>query len=160
MTAPALHPDLAPVAGLVGTWSGTGTGSYPTIDDFAYVEELTFTHVGKPFLAMVQRTRHAEAGTPMHQEMGYLRVPSPGVAELVVAQPTGLAELGVGTVEPGELVVRTDVQATPSAKEVSVVERRFSWDGDELRYELAMTAVGHPLTFHLAAVLHRMPPPS
>jgi hypothetical protein len=150
-----LHPDLVPLARLVGTWIGHGEGSYPTIDGFAYLEELTFTHVGKPFLTMVQRTRHPDSGLPMHTEVGYLRVPTPGVVELVVAQPTGLAEVGVGTVADGSLQVRTTVHATPSAKEVTAVERELRWDGDELRYRLAMAAVGHPLTHHLSATLAR-----
>jgi hypothetical protein len=150
-----LHVDLVPLADLVGTWTGRGQGSYPTIDGFDYLEELTFTHVGKPFLTMVQRTRHPDSGAPMHTEVGYLRVPAPGVVELVVAQPTGLAEVGVGTVSERSLRVRTTVHATPSAKEVSEVERELHWDGDQLRYRLAMAAVGQPLTHHLAAALTR-----
>ena len=93
MDTPAdLAPDLTPVASLIGTWKGEGAGSYPTIDDFVYSEEITFADVGKPFLHYVQKTR-GPSGAPMHTETGYLRIPGNGTAEFVLTQPTGQAEL-------------------------------------------------------------------
>lgn len=153
---PPLHPNLEPLAGLVGTWVGDGAGEYPTIDGFAYVETATFGHAGKPFLAYAQRTVAADDGRPLHVETGYLRAPEPGRYELVIAHPTGHLELADGELDAGTLrFASTSMVATATAKEVREVVRTFVLDGDELRYELAMAAVGQPLTHHLAATLRR-----
>lgn len=154
-----LHPGIAILAPLLGTWSGRGSGDYPTIDDFGYLEEVTFGHVGKPFLSYTQRTR-SQDGAPMHAESGYLRVPAAGRAELVLAQPSGVTEIDEGTVtaDGGTLVITltsTSVGLTSTAKEVLAVERSIRVDGDELNYTLLMGAMGLPLQHHLTATLHR-----
>jgi hypothetical protein len=157
----SLHPDVAVLAPLLGTWEGSGTGEYPTIDDFSYAESITFTHIGKPFVAYTQRTMHPDSGLPMHAESGYLRVPMPGSIEIVMAQPTGLAEIYEGAVVGGEDPLVIDVRSssigsTSTAKAVTVTERTISVTGDDLNYTFRMAAVGHPLTHHLSATLHRV----
>ncbi|MCV7344536.1 peroxynitrite isomerase [Mycolicibacterium rhodesiae] len=157
---PELHPDLAVLAPLLGTWTGTGTGEYPTIETFGYVEEIAIGHIGKPFLTYSQRTRAADDGRPLHAETGYLRVPSPGRIELVVAHPTGVTEIDEGTlsVTDNGLAIELDstsIGLTGSAKNVTALSRSFQLAGDELSYTVRMAAVGVPLTHHLAATLHR-----
>ena len=157
---PDLHPDVAVLAPLLGTWEGRGAGEYPTIDDFEYLESITFSHVGKPFVAYTQRTRHPDSGLPMHAECGYLRVPAPGTIEIVMAQPTGLAEIYQGAVvgDTGPLLIdvrSTSIGSTPTAKEVTATERTISVTGDELHYTFRMAAVGQSLQHHLSATLQR-----
>ena len=158
---PPLHPDIAVLAPLMGTWEGSGSGEYPTIDEFVYLESVTFTHVGKPFMAYTQRTRHPETGLPMHAESGYLRVPAPGSIEIVIAQPTGLAEIYEGAVVGGDVPLVIDVRSTSigstsSAKEVTATERTIAVTVDELHYTFRMAAVGQPVRHHLSATLHRV----
>jgi len=158
--APSLHPNLEPIGWLVGTWRGRGAGEYPTIDDFEYVEEVVFGHVGKPFLSYVQRTRDATTDLPLHAESGYIRAGDAGEFELVIAQPSGIVELHVGELASRTLTFRaTSVQVTATAKSVTDVVRTLTVHGDELRYALSMAAVGQPLTHHLSATLVRSADP-
>ena len=156
---PELHPLCEPLAPLLGTWRGRGQGSYPTIDDFDYAEELVFDHAGKPFLSMVQRSRALLTGEPLHAEAGYLRALGDGTVELTVAQPSGIVEVDVGSVTetPGGLVVelRSDrVGLTPTAKSVTAVRRRLRLSGSMLVSELWMAAVGEAdLIHHVRAEL-------
>jgi len=155
-----LHPDLAPLGFLLGRWAGEGEGGYPTVEDFGYGEEITVSHVGKPFLAYAQRTWSLDDGRPLHAETGYWRCPGPGRVELVVAHPTGVVEVSEGECTGTAMVLAsTTVARTASAKEVDALVRRIEVTGDRLVYELDMAAVGVPLTFHLRGVLRRVSGP-
>lgn len=157
----ALHPGLATVAGLIGTWRGDGAGRYPTIDSFEYTEEVTFTDVGKPFLHYVQRT-WSPAGAPMHTETGYLRVIAGASVEFVLAQPTGQTELAQGPLltdtDGFTCTLESQITNSESAKQVDATIRRIELAGDVLTTHFAMAAVGVPMTPHLTSTLNRFVP--
>lgn len=155
-----LHPDVAALAPLLGVWAGRGAGRYPTIAPFDYTEEVTFGHVGKPFLSYVQKTKAVDDGRPLHAETGYLRVPSPGRVEFVLAHPTGVTEIDEGTLSVRGGTIEVEVAATAigrsaTAKEVTALSRSIRVDCDELTYNVHMGAVGQPLQPHLRATLRR-----
>jgi hypothetical protein len=157
--SPTLHPALERFAFLLGEWAGPGQGSYPTIEPFEYVERINFANAGKPFLAYSQRTAAADDGRPLHAETGYLRVPAPGVVELVITHPTGI-EVDEGTWrEDGDAIVidlrSTSVGRTATAKQVDAIERTFRCTPEVITYDLRMAAVGQPMTHHLHAELRR-----
>ncbi|MFI7666390.1 peroxynitrite isomerase [Nocardia sp. NPDC049526] len=156
----APHPDIAPLAPLLGTWRGPGHGEYPTIESFDYVEEIKFGHLGRPFLTYRQRTRAADGSRPMHAETGYLRCPRPDHVELILAHPTGITEICEGslTIIDGELRMEfesTSIGRSSTAKVVTALGRSIKLAGDTIDYTLRMAAVGEALTHHLAATLHR-----
>ena len=159
-----LHPLCEPLRPLLGTWRGSGHGEYPTIVSFDYDEEITFSHVGKPFVSYVQRTILAATGLPAHAESGYLRAVGNDEYEFVISSPTGLVEIDRAVVSQGTVlsieVAADAVHRTPSAKSVTAIVRRIAIEGDILRYDMAMAAVGHPLTHHLQAELRRSVAPA
>ncbi|HUP75474.1 MAG TPA: FABP family protein [Acidimicrobiales bacterium] len=161
---PALHPLCEPLRPLLGTWRGSGHGSYPTIVSFDYTEEITFSHVGKPFVSYVQRTKLAATGMPAHAESGYLRAVGNDEYEFVISSPTGLVEVDRVVVTGGEglsIEVTADaVHRTPSAKPVTAIVRRIAIEGDILRYDVSMAAMGLALTHHLQAELRRSVEPT
>ena len=163
-----MHPDLEPLAFLLGTWRGEGTGEYPTIRSFGYGIETTFGHTGKPFLTYGHRTRSTEDGRALHTESGYWRVLPPDPAtdavarlEVVIAQPTGIAEVLLGQAMADGDGVRVSLSCdhlllSPTAKDVRSLAWHLHWDGgDEIHERQAMAAVGRPLTHHLSATLRR-----
>ncbi|MCH9730029.1 MAG: FABP family protein [Actinomycetia bacterium] len=159
---PELHPDIAVLAPLLGTWVGQGAGEYPTISPFGYTEEVSFAHIGKPFLRYDQRTKALDDGRPLHAETGYVRVPSPGRVELVLAHPTGITEIEEGALTLIGATIEMELAATvigltESAKAVTALSRSIRIEGDELTYTLLLGAAGQPLQHHLAAKLHRKP---
>lgn len=154
-----MHASLGPVAFLLGAWRGEGKGVYPTILPFSYGEEIRFSEVGKPFLAYTQRTWSLADLAPMHAEAGYWRPQPGGRLEIVLAHPTGIAEVLEGTVTDVVIdVAASTIARTGSAKEVTALARRFELTGpDTLRYTVFMAAAGQPLQQHLSAELLRVP---
>ena len=154
-----MHPDLEPLAFLLGAWRGEGHGVYPTIASFDYGEEIRFAAVpGKPFLTYQQRTWALDDQRPLHSETGYWRPTPDGKVELVLAHPTGLAEIEEGMIDGGVIaLVATSIGGTATAKEVEGVSRRFELvEPDVLRYEVQLAAAGQPLQGHLTAELRRV----
>ena len=156
-----MHPDLAPIAFLLGTWRGEGAGASPTITSFAYGEEIRFSEVGKPFLAYSQRTWALDDGRPLHAEAGYWRPQPGGRLEVVLAHPTGITEIQEGTVSEDRIeLTATVIGRTGSAKDVAGLCRTFERPApDSLRYQVSMAAAGQPLQVHRTAELHRVTEP-
>ena len=145
-----------PLVFLLGTWVGEGHGEYPTVESFDYGEEIVFEQPGRPVIAMRQRAWILADNRPSHTETGFLRATDDGHVEVLIAQGNGIVQVQQGTVSGTTLQLRsTTVGRSSTAKEVVEVARSFEVDGDELRYEMSMAAVGVPMTHHLSAVLHR-----
>ena len=155
-----LHPDCEPLRLLLGTWRGTGHGDYPSIEPFDYLEEVTFGHIGKPFLAYSQKTQHRDTKQPLHAEFGYWRPATDSALEVVLAHPTGIAETTQGSYSlfADEIKIKlatSHIGLTSTAKEVAQVIRKITATPQTLTYTMDMAAVGHPLQRHLEATLSK-----
>ncbi len=157
-SAPPLHPDVAELAFLLGTWRGAGSGKYPGIDDFSYDEEAKFWHYGRPVLAYSQRTWSPASGAPMHSEVGFWRpAAEAGRLEVVLSHAFGIAEVLTGVADGQRVSLRsTSLTSAPSAKVVEAVSRDYEMSGDMLRYDVAMAFGAHELQSHLTATLERV----
>ena len=158
---PELHPDLAPLAFLLGRWEGAGVGGYPTIESFQFGQEISFSHNGKPFLSYTSRTWRLDAeghiGQPLATEAGFWRPQPEGKVELLLAHPTGITEIYLGEVSGHRIDLATDVVArTSSAKEVTAGRRLYGLIGDDLGWAYDLAAVGQPLQSHISAQLKRV----
>jgi hypothetical protein len=154
-----LHPELAPLAFLVGTWRGDGAGEYPTLEPFAYLEELLFEHVGDPFLLYAQRSFARSDGAPLHFERGFVRLAGVDAVEVTVASPLGLAEVAHGRVQGSALELATDpgtVVRTHTGSAVTGVARHYRVEGDVMRYTLDMSMDATPMSLHLTGELRRV----
>jgi hypothetical protein len=154
------HPDLAPIAFLLGRWEGAGIGGYETIESFQFGQELTFSHNGKPYLSYVSRTWLLGAdgvpGRPLAMETGFWRPQPGGRLEVMLAHPTGIVEIYLGEVTGTKIEMATDlVASTESAKEVRAGRRLYGLVGADLAYAYDMAAVGKPLQPHISAQLKR-----
>ena len=154
--SPQLLPTLEPLAFLIGSWRGEGEGEYPGFDRFRYTEELSFEHVGDPFL-LVTESSWTPDGAPLHFERGTLRPVDEGRVDLTLAHPIGVAEVSEGTVDGTNVTLRsTAVVRAATGSPVTEIERRYQLEGGRLSYELEMAMEGVARTFHVRATLARV----
>lgn len=156
-----MHPDLQPLAFLLGQWEGAGVGGYPTIESFRFGQEISFRHDGRPYLIYTSRTwlldEEGKLGRPLASETGFWRPQPDGGVEVLLAHPTGIVEIYVGEITDTRIELRTDMVArTATAKEVTAGHRLYGLVGKDLAYAYDMAAMGQPLQAHVSAQLKRV----
>ena len=161
-----LHPNLIPVAWLLGTWHGNGRGEYPSIDAFNFEQEVAVAHDGRPFLHYFSQTwitgDDGERLRPGALETGFLRVGAEATddghpLEFILAHPTGYAEVWYGLVDGPRITLATDVVArTSTAKDYTAGQRMYGLVEGDLMYAFDMAAMGHPMQSHLWGRLARV----
>jgi len=156
-----LHPDLMPVVWMLGNWHGNGQADYPTIEPYTYEQDVILAHDTRPFLHYFSRTWITdEAGErvgPGALETGFLRPAGDGQLELVLAHPTGHAEVWYGEVDGARVTLATDVVArTPTASEYTAGQRMYGLVDGDLMYAYDMAAEGHEMQSHQWGRLKRV----
>jgi hypothetical protein len=156
-----MPPQVIPVSWLLGTWRGVGVGGYPTIEQFRFSQEITFSELpGKPFVHHLSRSWLLDADgnevRALAQETGYWRPDADGSIELLLSHPTGYSEVWLGKAHGPKIELRTDVVArTDTAKEYTAGHRLYGLVDGKLLWAFDMAAVGQPLQPHLSATLTR-----
>jgi len=149
---------------LIGSWSGTGRGDYPTIDAFRYSEETVVSWNGVEALLHVQQRTWVDSdgddhGTPLHWESGFLLPKPDGGVELSTAQNGVRVEILGGTLatldEGWELTM--DSLLLGHDDRLVRTQRTFALRGDRLDYLVKMeTTRNRLLQQHLTAQLTRI----
>ncbi|WP_018158059.1 FABP family protein [Demetria terragena] len=157
---PNLPPELAPLAWLVGTWEGAGVVGYPTMESANFGQEVECWHDGRPYLNWQSRTwvlnDDGEKTEPLATESGFWRPAAENTVELLLAHPTGLLEMYVGSTEPAKIELHTDaVVRSPDASDYSAAQRMYGLVGGNLMWVLDMAAEGHEMQSHMSAELKR-----
>jgi len=166
--APKVAESLVPLSWLIGRWEGAGVGGYPTVPEFRFGQEIIVTHDGRPFLTYWSRSwlldDDGNKVRPLATETGFWRPAPDHRVELLLAHPTGYAEVWVGEVTVNSIQdaritgakaeLRSDVVArTATAKDYTAGHRLYGLVDGDLLWAFDMAAVGHPLTSHLSAKL-------
>ncbi|MGL5867363.1 MAG: FABP family protein [Dermatophilaceae bacterium] len=160
-----LHPDIAPLAWLVGTWAGAGVVGYPTIESANFGQEIVCAHDGRPFLTWQSRTwlldDAGERVRPLATEVGFWRaVPEADDGtnvELLLTHPTGVVEMYAGRADPAKVEVRTDgVLRSPVATAYTAGHRLYGCVNSNLMWVMDMAAVDQPVQSHVSAELKRV----
>ena len=155
-----LHPDLMPLAWLVGSWRGKGRGEYPNVPAFEFAQEVSFNHDGRPFLNYFSRSwiidENNEIIRPAASEVGFWRVKENNVLEVILAHNTGIAEGWVGIVKGAKIQLEMDQgYSSPSAKIVTAGSRLYGLVEGELFTSYDIAAEGQTLQAHLLSSLER-----
>lgn len=157
-----LHPDLYPVAWMVGKWGGKGMGEWPGVEKFEYVQEVTFRHDGRPFLEYSSKSwiidREGNHIRPGASECGYWRIKPNKVIELVLAHSTGISEGWLGKISddrPAIQLALDHAYIAPTAKQVNDGARLYGLVEGQLFTSYDMAAPGKELQAHLWSSLER-----
>ena len=155
-----LHPDLIPLAWLVGTWRGKGHGEYPNVKGFQFAQEVSFNHDGRPFLNYFSRSwiidENDEIVRQSASEVGFWRIKEDNILEVILAHNTGIAEGWVGLVQGAKIQLAMDQgYSAPSAKIVTAGSRLYGLVEGELFTSYDMAAQGQTLQAHLWSSLER-----
>lgn len=168
-----LHPDLVPLAFLLGTWQGAGVCAPVTGEEgqgaekYNFGQEVIFTHDGRPFLEYTSRTwvLDAEGGKlrPLENESGYWRIDADRKIEIVMARDEGVIELWYGELahrKPQIELVTDAVARSASAAEYSGGKRLYGLVKGDLMWVFEKAAPKVPMRPYMSAHLKKVPNPA
>ena len=156
-----LHPDLTPIAWMIGHWEGNGKATYPGTEDYDFGQQIDFAHNGGNYLHYLSQMFEVDdqglAIRPLDMETGFWRPQNDGGLEVVMCHPAGYAELWYGWIVGPKIELATDtVVRTASAEEYAAGQRLYGNVAGELLWTFDKAAHGHSLQTHMWGRLRRV----
>ena len=174
-----LPQAVLPISWMLGAWRGHGKGGYPTVADFSFVQEVTVTTDGRPFLIYESRSWELDddgrVGRSLAMETGFIRVVHAGDdveakpstvhdVEMIISHPTGYAEVWAGTTTTtgienarftgAKMELRSHgVVSANLAKPYAGGERLYGLVNGNFLWRFDMAAMGQEPAAHVAAQL-------
>jgi hypothetical protein len=162
-----LHPDLVPLAFLLGNWTGAGVAEFPGTDKCNFGQEVTFSHDGRDFLEYVSHSwvldEEGKKTAPLETETGYWRIDSDRKVEAVMIRDQGVAEVWYGELadQKPQIDLATDAIArTASAGEYSGGKRLYGYVKGDLMWVGEKATPEVPLRPYMSAHLKKVVDPS
>ena len=156
-----LHPDLNPLAWLVGTWGGKGRGDYPDTESFEYEQEIVFSHDGRPFLTYFSRSwiidTDGNRTSVGPSETGFWSVRPNNVLEVMISHSEGTTAGWLGRFDGPKIQLVLDRgYVAPSAHEIGAGERLYGLVHGELFTSTDISRDGFPIQAYTWATLPRV----
>lgn len=162
-----VHPDLEPLAWLVGRWEGVGALVEPGQPDRNVVSEVELTSDGRPFLGYTARSWLLNAdgsrGEPGPAESGFWRKgPDKFDLEVVLTDAEGAVAVLVGRVAFKKIELVSDLVARTQSATTSVtaLSRLYGGVEGDLAYVLERATPDVPLGPYLSARLSPLVEPT
>ncbi len=97
---PNLHDGLLALLPLVGVWRGEGNADTAADGEFAFGQQIVFSHDGENYLKYESRIwkldDDGQPGAPVEREAGFWRINEQDEIEFVVTHSTGVIEIYYG----------------------------------------------------------------
>ena len=146
---------------LIATWEGSGSGQFPTINDFRYREVLEISgDYDGALLHYNQRTwRLTDDGeAESHVETGFIGLTDDGTVEITSSQGIDRVEVLWGAVSPGDNGFSIDVESVSISHDPRMIRswRSIALGAERLSYTMGMATTAVPDgADHLKAELTR-----
>ncbi|MBA0053091.1 FABP family protein [Streptomyces sp. AJS327] len=162
-----LHPDLVPLAFLLGRWTGAGVAEFPGRDQCNFGQEVSFSHDGRDFLEYVSHSWELDEDgqqiAPLETESGYWRIDGERQVEVVMIRDQGVAEIWYGQLadQKPQIDLATDAIArTGKAEPYSGGKRLYGYVNGDLMWVGEKSTPEVPLRPYMSAHLKKVVDPS
>jgi hypothetical protein len=162
-----LHPDLVPIAFLLGTWEGAGVFDFPGAEKCNFGQEVIFSHDGRSFLEYTSKTWVLDAegkpSKPLESESGFWRITKDRTVEITLTRDDGVIEIWYGELaesKPQIDLVTDAVARLADAPAYSGGKRLYGYVKSDLMWVGEKATPEVPLRPYMSAHLKKVVNPS